>query len=113
MPGVQVGFWKDLLELLRRLCMGEAEWEAKESEGGQKRGYGAHRQDRRLAKRQRQREWQASLREARQAAGEGTASADPQQPPTGKRKGTYVAVAASYTLHGQTRPLHLALLLWR
>ena len=59
---VQVGFWKDLLQLLQRLCVGEDDWnEAARQKSLQKLRKGANREERRVGKLQRLRERKASL----------------------------------------------------
>ena len=60
---VQVGFWKDLLQLLQRLCVGERGWSsAAKEEAARELSSGSNRKQRRLAKQKRLHEWQASLR---------------------------------------------------
>ncbi len=65
MFSVQVGFWKDLLQLLQRLSLGERGWtSAAKEEAARKLSSGSNRKQRRLAKQKRLHEWQASLRRA-------------------------------------------------
>ena len=87
---VQVGFWKDLLQLLLRLCLGEHGWKAAaEQEAGRKmssrgsRTLRGNRKERRVAKLKRLREWRASLKTAARAADPAKASADSDQPRAG------------------------------
>ena len=85
MPCVQVGFWKDLLQLLLRLCLGEHGWEAAaEQEAERKMSSGANRSERRAAKLKRLREWQASLKEAASTSHLVYASADSSQSRAGE-----------------------------
>ncbi len=59
---MQVGFWKDLLQLLLRLCLGEDDWnEAARQKALQQTRKGANRDDRRVGKLQRLRVRKASL----------------------------------------------------
>ena len=82
---VQVGFWKDLLQLLQRLCVGEVGWQAGAEQGKAQRWSSAEtRKKRRLGKQERLREWKASLKEAAGGADPGTLSADSDQPSAGK-----------------------------
>ena len=85
MPCVQVGFWKDLLQLLLRLCLGEDGWKAAaEHEAERKISSGANRKERRAAKLRRLREWQASLKEAASTSSLVYASADSSRPRAGE-----------------------------
>ena len=71
---LQCGYWKDLLEILVRLCVGEEEWEARvEAAEEHKDCKGVNVKPRKAAKKERLKEWRTSLRslkdpDARQAA---------------------------------------------
>ncbi len=63
---LQSGYWKDLLELLVRLCVGEEEWAAR-AEAIAKRIKGANHASRKKAKKERLKEWRTSVRSIKDA----------------------------------------------
>lgn len=72
---LQCGYWKDLLELLDRLCVGEEEWAAR-IEAQEKREKGANHEARKAAKKERLKEWRTSLRSIKDADGRNAAKAE-------------------------------------
>ncbi len=83
---VQVGFWKDLLQLLQRLCVGEDDWnEAARQKSLLKVRKGANREERRAGKLQRLRERKAALESYARGAQPQTASARRVEQPGGRR----------------------------
>ena len=105
---MQVGFWKDLLQLLQRLCVGEDDWnEAARQRALQKVCKGANRTERRAGKLQRLRERKASLESYARGAQQETASARRPQPSPGewrsasRRRPSYAASAAKGVRKGQ------------
>lgn len=60
---MQCGYWKDLLELLDRLCVGEEEWTARVELANVARFQkGKNHENRKLAKKDRLKEWRSSVR---------------------------------------------------
>ncbi|CAL5227769.1 g10789 [Coccomyxa viridis] len=83
---VKVGFWKDLLQLLQRLCVGEDDWnEAARQKSLLKVRKGANREERRAGKLQRLRERKAALESYARGAQPQTASARRVEQPGGRR----------------------------
>lgn len=72
---LQCGYWKDLLELLDRLFVGEEEWAAR-IEAQEKREKGANHEARTAAKKERLKEWRTSLRSIKDADGRNAAKAE-------------------------------------
>ena len=72
---LQCGYWKDLLELLDRLCVGEEEWAAR-IEALKKRVKGANHESRKAAKKERLKEWRTALRSIKDAEGRDAAKVE-------------------------------------
>lgn len=74
-----MGFWKDLLQLLDRLCIGEDQWEAAVEQDKMRKSFkGGNRKQRRMAKHKRLKDWKATLQEATESSsiGQGKSSAN-------------------------------------
>ncbi len=100
---LQCGYWKDLLELLVRLCVGEEEWaeraEAEEQRMGSK---GANHASRKAAKKQRLKEWRTSLKSIKRADKRAAAK-------TSRAKSNTGTLSASCYLPLHTRHLQASL----
>lgn len=107
-PHAQVGFWKDLLQLLQRLCVGEDDWnEAARQKALQQSSKGANRTERRAGKLRRLRERKAALTsfahlETGSARRSNQSGGEPGWHSVNRRKASYGAAAARAVRKGQT-----------